>query len=137
MPKIFENVDIYIVIVTCIIRNIKCNLTFFPHRAIRPDVIVTPELINLKRCFINYPYTIEITLTNQSIEPASYQFVEQLSTVKEVKTIKLQTITNQENDSSEESKLQYSINNPEVEYLYLFIIYYYNYCLIMFFMYSI
>ncbi|RTG83497.1 hydrocephalus-inducing protein [Schistosoma bovis] len=81
--------------------------------AIRPDVIVTPELINLKRCFINYPYTIEITLTNQSIEPASYQFVEQLSTVKEVKTIKLQTITNQENDSSEESKLQYSINNPE------------------------
>ncbi|VDO63588.1 unnamed protein product [Schistosoma margrebowiei] len=81
--------------------------------AIRPDVIVTPELINLKRCFINYPYAIEITLTNQSIEPASYQFVEQLSTVKEVKTIKLQTITNQENDSSEESKLEYSINNPE------------------------
>lgn len=77
----------------------------------------------MKRCFINYPYTIEITLTNQSIEPASYQFVEQLSTVKEVKTIKIPSITNQENDSSEESKLQYSINNPEVEYLYLFIIY--------------
>ncbi|CAH8559949.1 unnamed protein product [Schistosoma mattheei] len=81
--------------------------------AIRPDVIVTPELINLKRCFINYPYTIEITLTNQSIEPASYQFVEQLATVEKVKTIKLQTTTNQENDSSKESKLQYSINNPE------------------------
>ncbi|CAI2730845.1 unnamed protein product [Schistosoma spindalis] len=76
--------------------------------AIRPDVIVTPELINLKRCFINYPYTIEVTLTNQSIEPASYQFIEQLSTVKEVKTI-----TNQEKDSSEDSKLQYWINNPE------------------------
>uniref|UniRef100_A0A5K4F930 Hydin_ADK domain-containing protein n=1 Tax=Schistosoma mansoni TaxID=6183 RepID=A0A5K4F930_SCHMA len=81
--------------------------------AIRPDVIVTPESINLKRCFINHPYTIEMTLTNQSIEPASYQFVEQLATVKVVKTITTQIITNQEGDSSEDSKLQYWIDKPE------------------------
>ncbi|CAH8527146.1 unnamed protein product [Schistosoma turkestanicum] len=83
--------------------------------AIRPDVIVTPELINLKRCFINYPYTIEMTLINQSIEPASYQFIEQLLSTKqnETKSVTIQSTSNQEGSANDESKLQYWTNNPE------------------------
>ncbi|CAH8595198.1 unnamed protein product [Heterobilharzia americana] len=78
--------------------------------AIRPEIIVTPEFINLTRCFINHPYVIELTLTNKSTQPASYQFIEQSSRLKETNRM---STTIDDSEYSNENKLQYWTNNSK------------------------
>ncbi|CAH8852927.1 unnamed protein product [Trichobilharzia szidati] len=80
--------------------------------AIRPDVVVTPEYINLTRCFINHPYLVELTLTNQSTQPASYQFVEQASKMKEINQSTRTPAVGKYSDD-DDNKLQYWTNDSK------------------------